>query len=127
MNIKTIVVWMLCAGVLCGFAGCKGGSSADEGTPLAEVQTEAQGMDTDQLKDMALKYKDAILAKKDEMTGVADQLKEIPIAEMLGEEAKSLQTEIETLGQSVQALTERFQVYYNKLVEMKGDVSGLEP
>ena len=57
---------------------------------------------------------------------MAAKLKAIPLTEQMGAEAKGLQTDIATLNKSVAALTERFQVYYNKLKEMGGDVSGLE-
>jgi len=45
---------------------------------------------------------------------------------MLGDEAKELKTEIEALNKSVSALKERFQVYYDKLKEKGGNLSGLE-
>ena len=47
------------------------------------------------------------------------------IAEMLGDEAKGLKAEVDTLTKSVSALKERFQVYYDKLKEKGGDLSGL--
>ena len=37
-----------------------------------------------------------------------------------------LKTEIENLNGSVSALKERFEVYYKKLKEMGGDLSGLK-
>ncbi|MBN2021002.1 MAG: hypothetical protein JW749_12355 [Sedimentisphaerales bacterium] len=101
-------------------------AGAIETIPVADIQAEASKMNVEQLKAKAMEYKDAIVAKKAEIEKVAAKLKAIPIAEQMGAEAKSLQTDIATLNKAVTALTERFQVYYNKLKEMGGDVSGLE-
>jgi uncharacterized coiled-coil DUF342 family protein len=53
------------------------------------------------------------------------QVKEIPITEALGDKAKTLKTEAEKITSTIKALTDRFQVYYNKLKEKGGDLSGL--
>jgi uncharacterized coiled-coil DUF342 family protein len=112
------------AGCLVGFAGC--GKKADESKPIADVQAEAAKMNVEQLKAKAMEYKDALVAKKAEIEKVVAKLQEIPLTEKLGDEAKSLQADIGNLNKSVAALTERFQVYYNKLKEMGGDIAGLE-
>jgi len=104
--------------------GC--GKKADETKPLNEVKAEAEKMSVDKLRSMAMTYKDALMAKKGEVEKVAGELKNIPVAKMLGDEAKELKTEIEALNKSVSALKERFQVYYDKLKEKGGDLSGLE-
>ena len=111
--------------VLCALTllGC--GKKADENKPIAEAKAEAEKMNVEQLRSMAMKYKDAVTAKTDEVKNVADKLKEIPIAKMLGEEAKGLKTDIADLNNSAKALKERFQVYYEKLKEKDGDLSGL--
>jgi len=111
-----------CLLVLC-LLGC--GKKADENKPISEVKAEAEQMDVGELKAMAMKYKKAILAKEPEIRKLADQLKEIPIAKRLGTEAKDITAEIEALNKSVSALNERFAVYYNKLKEKGGDLSGL--
>jgi hypothetical protein len=99
---------------------------ADESKPVSEVKTEAEKMDTGQLRAMAVTYKEAIVAKKGELEKLAAQLKEIPVTEMLGEKAKQLKANIDSLTKSVDALKERFEVYYAKLKEKSGDLSGLE-
>ncbi len=125
MNTLTkIGLCIMIAGCLLGFAGC--GKKADESKPIAEVQAEADKMDAEQLKARAMEYKEALVAKKAEIEKVAAKLKEIPVTEQLGAEAKTLQADIANLNKSVTALAERFQVYYNKLKEMGGDVAGLE-
>jgi hypothetical protein len=115
----------LCAAVCIaiGFAGCAG--KADENKPLSDVQADAQKMDVEQLKAMATKYKDAIVAKKADVDKVMAKMKDIPATELLGKEAQSLKQDIDALSASVKALKERFDIYYNKLVEKGADVSGL--
>ena len=105
------------------FAGCS--KKADENKPLSEVEAEAEKMSVDKLKSVAMEYKDAISAKKEEIEKVTGELKNIPIAEMLGNEAKELKAEIENLTKTASALNERFQIYYQKLKEKGGDLSGL--
>jgi polyhydroxyalkanoate synthesis regulator phasin len=100
-------------------------AAVTETVPVADVQAEAAKMNVEQLKAKAMEYKNLIVAKKATLETLAAKLKEIPIAQQMGAEAKGLQTDIATLNKSVSALTERFQVYYNKLKEMGGDVSGL--
>lgn len=111
--------------VLCLFSltGC--GKKADESAPISEVKAQAEKMDVDQLRQMAIKYKDALVAKEDEVKKVAEKLKDIPIAEKLGAEAKEITAEIGKLKDSADALKERFDIYYNAIKAKGGDLSGL--
>ena len=123
-TIKEATLYFLLVLCLLVLFGC--GEKADESKPLSEVEAEANQMSVDKLREMAMKYKDAILGKKGEVDKLAAELKDIPITKILGDEAKQLKTEIENLNKSVSALKERFEVYYNKLKEKDGDLSGLE-
>ncbi len=116
---------LCCALVLCSLVllGC--GKKADESKPISEVKAEAGQMDIDELKSIAMKYKEAILAKEPEIKKLADQLKELPLAKKLGTEGKEIKAELDALNKSAAALKERFRVYYNKLKEKGGDLSGL--
>ncbi|MCP4609588.1 MAG: hypothetical protein GY845_12830 [Planctomycetes bacterium] len=111
---------------LCLFAimGC--GKKADENKPISEVKAEAEKMDTDGLRAMAMSYKEAIAAKSGDLEKLTAKLKDIPVTEMLGAEAKSLKADMENLEKSVSALKERFEVYYQKLKDTGGDISGLQ-
>ena len=120
---KNIILYSVLVAGLIVAVGC--GKKADESKPISEVKAEAEKMNTDELRASAMAYKKAIEAKKGDVEKLADQLKEIPVAEMLGEEAKSLKADMDELQQSVSALQERFQIYYDKLKEKGGDVSGL--
>jgi len=105
-------------------SGC--GKKADESKPMSEIRAEAEKMDAPKLKAMAQQYKSALVTKKAEVDKLAAKIKDIPIAEALGEEAKKLKADVDKLQKSVSALQERFTVYYEKLKEKGGDLTGLE-
>jgi predicted nucleic acid-binding Zn-ribbon protein len=124
---KTVQGITICALlVMCQLLLCGCGSKTDEKKPISEVKAEAEKMDTGKLRTMAEAYKNAIVAKKGDIEKVTAKLKEIPATELLGQEAKDLKADIENLNQSVSALKERFEVYYQKLKEKGGDLSGLQ-
>ena len=112
---------VVCAAVL---FGCK--QKADETKAISDVKTEAEQMSTGKLRKMAMAYKDTIMAKKDEVQKFVDKLKDIKLTEMMGPEAKGLKADIDSLTKSLSALKERFGIYYDKLKEKGGDLSGLE-
>ena len=127
---RTVLVtlcWMLAA-VLLLAVGCgnNGGAKVDENKPLADVKAEAEKMDTAQLRATAMKYKDAITDKQVDVEKLTEKIKEIPLTEVMGEEAKGLKEEAAALNKSVTDLKKRFDVYYGKLKERKGDLSGLD-
>ena len=117
----------MCALLMVGslvLPGC--GQKADENKPIDQVKAEAEKMDSKDLRAAAENYKNALVAKKGELEKIAAKLKEMPVTEMMGEQAKGLKADIENLSRSVDALTERFDIYYEKLKEKGGDVSGLQ-
>jgi len=120
---NTILCYLL---ALCPFAilGC--GKKADENKPIIEVKAEAEKMDADGLRAMAMVYQKAIAAKNSEVEKLTAKLKDIPVTELLGKEAKELKADIENINQSISALKERFEVYYQKLKEQGGNLSGLQ-
>jgi predicted nucleic acid-binding Zn-ribbon protein len=120
-GITTCALLVMCQLLL---FGC--GSKTDENKPIAEVKAEAEKMDASKLRAMAEAYKNAIVAKKADIEKVTAKLKDVPATELLGQEAKNLKADIENFNKSVSALKERFEVYYQKLKEKGGDVSGLE-
>ena len=121
-NVTRITI-CLSALLIAVFVGC--GKKADETKPLSEVKAEAETMDVAKLKAMAEKYKESLMAKEDEVAKLMSKMKEIPLADIAGQESKDLKAEIDNLSKSVSALKARFKVYYNKLKEKGGDVSGL--
>ena len=123
-TVRNAVLCCLIALCLSAILGC--GKKADENKPISEVKAEAEKMDTDGLRAMATVYQKAITAKNSEVEKLTAKLKDIPVTEMLGNEAKELKTDIDDLNKSISALKERFEVYYQKLKEQGGDLSGLQ-
>ena len=121
---KKTILYCALALMLLTFCGC--GKTTDENKPVSEVKAEADKMSVEKLKSMATTYKDAIVAKKGEVEKIASKLKDIPLTEMMGDEAKGLKVDIDGLNKSVSALKERLDVYYAKLKEKGGDMSGLK-
>jgi hypothetical protein len=117
---------LCCLAGLCLFAilGCS--KKADENKSISEIKAEVEKLDTAGLRAKALEYKEAFTAKKSEVDKLAAKIKEIPVADLLGQEAKSLKADLENLEKSLSALQERFNIYYNKLKEKGGDLTGLE-
>lgn len=103
---KKVLAVLLMAVVL---VGCSGGAS--ETKPIADVQKEAQTMDVDKLTVMVESYQAAIESKKGEIAKVQAKLKEIPVTELLGEDAKALKGDLSDISASVKALTERMKIY----------------
>ena len=125
---KVVLVTSLLMCVLwvqsCGKNG-GGSQKADENKPIAEIKAEAAKLDVEQLRSVALKYKDALMAKQDEVKKLTDTLAKIPITEKLGKEAQALSADIGNLGKSVSALKERFQIYYDQIKKKGGELKDL--
>ena len=120
-KIRLYLFTLLCALIL---AGCgKKGSSVDASKPIDEVRAEAEKMDVTQLREIAAKYNQAILEKAKEIEKLTTQIKP---TDLLSAETKKLKAEIENLNKAISPLKERLKIYYDKLKEKGGDVSGLE-
>jgi hypothetical protein len=127
---KVVLVTMLlmCVPGLqsCGKKSGSGTQKVDETKPIAEIKSEAAKMDVEQLRAIAKKYKDALLARQAEVKKLTDSLAAIPLTEKLGAEAKGLTADIDSLMKSVQALSERFVVYYDQIKAKGGELKDLE-
>lgn len=106
-----MVLTALLATVL--LAGCGGG--ADEGKPLDQVAAEAAAMGKAELQKMADKYEAAIADKTAELDALKAKIKEIPVADMMGEKAAALKGDLEKISQSLKALQDRLAVYVKEL------------
>lgn len=108
-------------------AGAGGSGAVDPNKPVNEVKAEAASLHVDDLRAMALKYKDAFLTAKDDLASIAAKLKDIPLAEKLGAEGAKLTAELANLTAALKPLGERFKVYYDQLKAKSGDLTGLVP
>ena len=120
-QLKTITLYFMVALLAVSLSSCS--KKADENISIADAKAEADKMDISQLKAMATKYKDAIMAKQKEIDKVMAKIKEIPTLEAMGEEAKGLQADLSALNKSLQNLKDRFYVYYDKFVSKGGNAS----
>jgi hypothetical protein len=138
MKRNPVAVMMLVAMVsLLAVAGCgaKNGSSSSstlnasslETRPIGEIKAEVEKMNEKQLRDAAGQYKKALAAKEAEVTKLFGKLNQVPATEKLGPQAQNLTQDVESLGKSAKALTERLKIYVAKLKDMKADTTGLEP
>ncbi|HUT29851.1 MAG TPA: hypothetical protein VMX13_08665 [Sedimentisphaerales bacterium] len=129
-TVRSICLFLLLMGFLFAAAGCgkkaERAVTADENKPIPEVKAEAEKMSLQRLRTAALAYKDAVVARRAETEQLMGRFRELPLDEMFGEEAKSLQAEIESANKSIAALTERFQLYCDRLKEKGGDLSDLK-
>jgi Skp family chaperone for outer membrane proteins len=114
-TLKNVLTMILLAGIVTGCAQGGGGGAVTENKPITEVQAEAKTMSADQLKAMVQKYEAAIQAKQADIEKVQAKLKEIPLTELLGEEAKKLKDDVTQIGSSLKNLSERMAVYADSL------------
>lgn len=149
MNKKMMLVVAIMAMCSLVFVGC--GKKTDQNTTTGETKTASEAvkttaeavkvnftdavdkikaelpdMNVEQLQSAAVKYKDELLSKKVEVDKLTQQLKEIPVTEMLGDKAKQLKSDVDAVTTSVKNLKERFDLYYNELKQRGADLSGLE-
>ena len=94
-------------------AGC--GSVASEDKPIADVKAESKEMSPDQLEGVVNNYKKAIEDKKGQIEKIKEKLSKIPLAKMLGDEAKVLQNDVSKVSTSIRDLTERMNIYSREL------------
>ena len=120
-NVISGLIVVLMAGLLWGCAGAK----VDEKKPIAEIQTEAEKMDADELYRMAKAYKEAILDKRDDVEDLRDRLDDIDPDELVSAEATSLKADADAVADSIAALTERFELYVTLLKAKGGDTHKL--
>ena len=122
--VLTLLCVTLAASVL--LVGCKKEDGVDTSKSIADIKAEAEKMDVDALRKAALDYKDKIMAKKGDLKKLAEELKGIAPAELLGDKAKELKEKIKPIEESISDLTKKLGIYVEKLTEKKGDISGLE-
>lgn len=94
--------------------GC-GSGGVDESKPIDQVAAEAAEMGQAELQKMVDKYEAAIADKMAEIDVLKEKVKEIPLTEMMGEDAKALKDDISSITESVNSLKDRLTVYAKEL------------
>lgn len=98
----------------------------EESKPVEEVQVEEEKVDLLKIRETAMKEKEAILAKQDEVKKLIEEKSKIPVTEQLGEESKNITQKIEELNNAIKEHTERYNGYMEQLKAGNVDVSELE-
>ncbi len=124
---KTRLFLLLCllAAFVLVAAGC--GKKTDENKSVNQVQAEASKMSVEQLRTAALECKNALMAKKGELSKLEDKVKLLTSEKIISGEGQKLTNDIQSSSQSVVNLTEQLKIYVDKIKEKGGDVSGLNP
>jgi len=131
-RITLLSLLVVCCLVVFGCSKKEGGGGAsptnaatDQSNSVSKTKVDADKMDVEQLRAAALKCKADAEAKTAETEKLAQEL-----IKALGtdnaDKRKELNTQMEGLRKSEEALHEQLKVYIEKLKEKGGDISGLE-
>lgn len=118
---KGVVLGMMVFVLAVVVAGCAGGKvSADK--PIDQVVAEAKTMAVAELQSIIKSYQDVIESKQGEIAKLQAKIKEIPLTQIMGEEAKALKADISAIVSTVNGLTERMNVYLKELKAQGGSL-----
>ena len=123
MKTRSFLLLCLLAALALVVIGC--GKKADENKSVNQVQAEAGKMSVDQLRTAALECKNALMAKKGELSKLEEKVKMLTSDKIISGEGQKLTTDIQSAGKSIVDLTGRLKIYVDKIKEKGGDVSGL--
>jgi len=107
--------WILGFAVVVLLAGCVTGSGGGDAAGMDQLATEAATMGKADLQSMVSKYKGLIAEKVDVAGQLKAKLKEIPVAEMLGEKATALKDELGDTLALISQLKDKLAVYTSAL------------
>ncbi len=111
--------WILGFVVIALLAGCVTGSSGGTPAGLDQLATEAAAMGKADLQALVAKYKGLIAEKMDVASALKAQLKEIPLADMMGEKATALKQDLSETTTLISQLKDKLAVYSNALKTAK--------
>ncbi len=107
--------WILCVAVLAMLTGCVSGGGGGDAAGLNQLAAEAAKMGKADLEAMVAKYKGLIAEKTDVASALKGQLKQIPIADMMGEKATALKAELSDTMALIAQLKDKLAVYVDAL------------
>ena len=115
---KKLFLFAMICGAAIALTGC-GKQTASENKTPAEIQAEVQSMSAADIQAKIDAYKKAIEAKTAELKAEGEKLKQIPLTEQLGDEAKKIQGNMGTLKESISKLTANMNTYAEGLKAKK--------
>lgn len=96
---------------------------AELSQPVADIKAKAANYNQSELLATANAYKDAILAKKDQLTGLTTQLKGLGMTDLLGEKGAAIKNQLTQYTSQLSGLKERYSVYLDMLKKFGVDLS----
>lgn len=90
---------------------------------VKEVKQKVAGLDKTQLLAYANTYKDVILEKKEQLTGLSKKISGLSMSEILGEKGKLLKNQLTQYTEQLTGLKDRYSIYLDKLKEFGMDLS----
>ena len=99
-------------------AGC--GSEVDENKTPDQIKAEVAKLDAAAIQKQIDAYKKAIEEKAAELAAKTDELKEIPLKDMLSDKAKGIQGEIAEITKSLDKLKDNMAAYAEGLKAKAG-------
>lgn len=100
--------------------------TADQGKSIEEVAADAKQMTVERVRKMAEHYRDSIAKGQQTLRDLTEKFVALPDAEKDGPQGQLFKTLIDHVHDSITLMKERFQVYFDQLKELSGDVTGLE-
>jgi hypothetical protein len=94
-----------------------GAGGIDLSAAIDDLKAAAAKMDLPQLQAKAKEYLSQITSKQEELKTLMDKFAAIPLAQKMGDEAKTLQTKIADTTGSISELTQRFKVFVDAIKE----------
>ena len=110
--------WMVGFFILSLLVGCVTGSGGNS-SELNQLAEEAALLGKAELQTMAAKYKGLLSEKIDVVDALKTKLKEIPLAELMGEKAISLKQELGETTTLISQLKDKLAVYTDALKALK--------
>jgi len=96
---------------------------SDLNQSVQAIKERVAEFDKTQLLAYVDQYKTVILEKKDQIAALTEQIKAIPMTEMMGNKTLALKEQLGKYTQEFNALKERYTVYLDKLKEYGVDLS----
>lgn len=96
------------------FSGC-GDRGIDEDKPVAEIAADVADMGKAELQKMVDQYEQLIAEKTAQLEALKEEIKEIPLKEIVGEKAKTLKAELSAATTSIDKLKNQLMVYADAL------------
>jgi polyhydroxyalkanoate synthesis regulator phasin len=96
---------------------------AELNQPVTDIKAKVAALGQPELMAYASTYKDLLLEKKDQLAGLTNQLKALPMGDMLGAKGKAIKDQLSQYTSQLSGLKERYGVYLDKLKALGVDLS----